>query len=151
MEDNDGLSIWQSARPTFTTPAGKCRKVLDNAIVLQPEGTCTLHVVAWNYRGKIVDFALTQMADEVEDPRNGDDHVARYDCCHSEVHKHQYFRSGHHFQTGAKEQRTVIAKIESQDPSWETIDAEYDRYYDDMTESWAANYRRWDSDGREQQ
>lgn len=71
----------------YTRPVN-AEKVLDNAIVLQPEGTCTLRVVAWNYRGKIVDFALTQMADEVEDPRNGDDHVARYDCCHSEVHKH---------------------------------------------------------------
>ena len=125
-------------------------KVLDTTIVLQPEGTCTLHVVAWSYRGKIVDFAFTQMADEVENPQGGEDHVARYDCCHSEVHKHQYYRNGQHFQTGEKETRTVIAKIESQETSWETIDSEYDHCYNDMTESWDVNYRRWDSDGREQ-
>lgn len=68
--------------------------VLNNHVILQPEGTCTLHVEAWQYRGKFVDFAFTQRADEVEDPQNGEDHVARYDCCHSEVHKHQYYKGG---------------------------------------------------------
>lgn len=116
-------------------------------MVLTPEGTCTLRLRAWTYRGKVVDFAMTQMANEVEDPRSGEDHVARCDCCHSEVHKHQYYRSTRHYRTGETEQRTVIAPIDDQRTSWETVDSAYETCCDDMIDGWTVNYRRWDTDG----
>lgn len=124
-------------------------KIIDNSIILTPQGTCTLHVVAWEYRGKIVNFALTQKADEVSHPQKGEDHVARYDCCHSEVHKHQFYRGGRHFKSGDDQERTCILKIDEQATSWDTVDAGYDVCYDQMTNDWQSNYRRWDTDGRD--
>ncbi|BAU94703.1 hypothetical protein N24_0441 [Corynebacterium suranareeae] len=132
------------------SPPSNAEKVMDGPLVLTPEGTCHLYVTAWSYRGKIVTFALTQTADYVEDPRNGEDHVARYDCCHSEVHKHQYYKSGKHFQNDSKEERTIIAPIDDQATSWDVVDTAYDECFDQMTNDWITNYRRWETDGRYQ-
>lgn len=139
-----------SIRPepfTYERPVG-ADVVMDQPVILTPEGTCTLHVKAWAYRGKTVDFALTQMADEVEDPQSGEDHVARYDCCHSEVHKHQYYRSGRHYKTGETEARTTICPIDKKETSWATVDESYFDCYDQMVDSWQVNYERWASDGQ---
>lgn len=137
------------APPRFEyQPPASAEKVIDNHIILTPEGTCTLYAVAWEYRGKIVDFALTQKADEIRHPQKGEDHVARYDCCHSEVHKHQYYRNGQHFKSGERQERTCIAKIDEQASSWDIVDSGYDVCFDQMTDDWESNYRRWDSDGR---
>lgn len=124
-------------------------KIMDMPMVLTPEGTCEFYAVAWDYRGKIVDFALTQIAIN-EDPQKETIHVARYDCCHSEVHKHQYYKSGKHETTREDQTRTIISPIDDQNTSWDVVDKAFTECYDQILNDWETNYRRWETDGRYQ-
>lgn len=138
------------ARPeefVYRRPQGA--EVYPHELVLFPGETCSLHYTQWVYRGKIVDFAITLYTNEFEDPQGSEAHVARYDCCHSQVHKHQYYRSGSHYKTGEPEQRTVIAPIDDPATAWDIVDSAFDSCLDDLAGNWQVNYGRWDTDGRQ--
>lgn len=105
----------------------------DGRYTLSPTGH-SMHVVQWCYKGKTVDFALVQQVEEVAG--NLQD-VAKYDCCHSEVHKHQYHRDR------GQIQRNVIVRLSDDNHSWEKIDRAFDECYEQMLNYWDENYRRW--------
>lgn len=84
------------------------------------------------YRKLVVDFAIMQMFSGEERPVE----VHRVDCCHSEVHSHQHFRSG------AESRRTVIASISSVN-SWKSVDAQFTPCNDQVMEQYAVNYTMW--------
>lgn len=122
---------WEYKRP------GGAELTLDMPITLGHEAPGqSVYVVQWTYRGKVVDFALTQ---RIERTAGTYEHIARFDCCHSEVHKHQ-FREG-----GRELQRTVVAPINDQSTSWDLVDEKYEECSADMFDRWHENYRRWKS------
>lgn len=96
----------------------------------------SIYVKQWYYKGKTVDFALTH---RIEETPGEYEHVMRYDCCHSEVHKHQYHRKR------GEIDRKVIAPIDHQDTSWAVVDSAYDQCQDDAFDNWHEHYRRWNS------
>lgn len=86
------------------------------------------------YRGKVVDFAFTQCPPGTD---GHEPHVYRIDCCHGEVHSHQYFRNGD------EERRTVIQSITDRRTAWETVDTAFYECNDRIHASWHANFERW--------
>ena len=86
-------------------------------------------------RWSIVDFAFTQ----IHPDREGEEaHVARIDCCHWEIHKHQYYRSGKH---GSY---TPICPF-TQDNAWDTMDSKFTDCHSEMMNGWQDHLERWDS------
>lgn len=124
----------QSPTWKYKPPSG-ADLVLDTRITLGSEAPGqSVYVVQWQYRGKTVNFALTQ---QLEPSAGKYAHIARYDCCHSEVHKHQYHKGS------KQETRTVVAPISDPKTAWETVDAAYETCYDQMFDGWHENYRKW--------
>ncbi|MBB2958882.1 DUF7718 family protein [Pseudoclavibacter helvolus] len=107
---------------------------MDCALTLGDAPGQSVYIVQWGYKGKVVDFALTHRSEETVGKY---DHIARYDCCHSEVHKHQYT------QEGEDQNRTVIAEIRSDGTAWDTVNESYEFCYDDMFDHWQEHLRRW--------
>ncbi|MFF9393243.1 DUF7718 family protein [Streptomyces griseoluteus] len=85
------------------------------------------------YKGKIVHFAIMQ------DIREGDiwHHVARIDCCHGTIHRHQYNRAGDDIYDSR-----VITEIPA-DNGWSVVDAGYQVAQDAMFDEYEENLRRW--------
>ena len=119
---------WEYERPANAT------LVMDAPVYVAEDPSQFVYVKQYTYRGYTVDFALSHVV-ELEE---GNSDVARYDCCHSEVHRHQFHKSGEELR------RKVIAPIRDQRTSWSTVNAVYDECYDDMIEGWEHHYRRWD-------
>lgn len=92
-----------------------------------------LHIRTWRYRGRIVDFAIMQII-EVD---GKDVHVARIDCCHSIIHRHQFDKAG----VDLYDHR-VIVPIPHED-GWDVVDAGYAAATDVMFNEWEENLRRW--------
>lgn len=88
------------------------------------------------YREKIVDFALAQKT--MVEKKWVD--VARIDCCHSKIHRHQFDQTG----VDLYDSREII-RIPSGEAGWEVVDRGYDSAYTLMTEEWEANLERWRS------
>ncbi|WP_146237497.1 DUF7718 family protein [Georgenia satyanarayanai] len=122
-----------------TTPEAQYKPPPESACdvqVLPIELTETdrLHIRMAIYRGKIVDFAIMQLS--VRD--DGEEvHVARIDCCHGTVHRHQYDRRGR----DVYERREIVA-IPATD-GWEVVDAAYAEASETMFNEWEENLRRW--------
>lgn len=95
-----------------------------------------LHIQAWEYRNKIVDFRLMHTAivdgEEV--------HIARIDCCNGSVHRHTFDRSGR-----ALVDHEPIQELWQEDDVWETVDALYPVCWDMIVDQVEDNYRRWKS------
>ena len=85
------------------------------------------------YRGKIVNFAIMQ--DVLE---SGTWHqVARIDCCHGTIHRHQYNRDGIDLYD-----HRVIQEIPAT-RGWAVVDAGYVSAQDAMFNEYEENLRRW--------
>lgn len=89
------------------------------------------------YKGKVVDFAIVQQTLIEGEWRD----VARIDCCHGTVHRHQYGSDGK--QVG---EPRVIRQIPTDD-GWNAVDGTYDEADAVMFNEWRDNLRRW-RDGR---
>lgn len=61
--------------------------------------------------------------------------VAKIDCCHSQVHKHQRHRQGR-----AREIRTTIRWITCQ----EDVEETYDESFNDIIDNYEEHLRRWE-------
>lgn len=111
-----------------------------------PEGACEVEVVPvdlsetdqfvlrlQSHKGRIVDFAVVQRT------RDGGSwfDVARIDCCHGTIHRHQFDRQG----TDVYDQR-VIKEIQGEEP-WKIVDEGYTEAYEMMFNEWEDNLRRW--------
>lgn len=96
--------------------------------------TDRLHIRMVSYRGKIVDFAIMQLT---TDPAGVEYHVARIDCCHGTVHRHQFDRKGNDVYD-----RRVIVAIPATN-GWDVVDAAYADAFDAMFNEWEENLRRW--------
>ena len=93
--------------------------------------------VMWSRR--IVDFAIVQLYRE-EDALN---QVAKIDCCHSKIHRHQYTRDG-----GDLYDHLEIKAIPADGGDrWSIVHAGYYDALGLMQEEWEDNRRRW-QDGR---
>lgn len=79
--------------------------------------------------GRIVDYAL--MLDARQDGEDWSE-VARIDCCHAEVHIHQYYRS----RPGT---RDVIRPIRSQEDVEDSVDSSLDLIFG----NWDRMIRKW--------
>ncbi|WP_433230537.1 DUF7718 family protein [Micromonospora sp. CA-248260] len=85
------------------------------------------------YKGRVVDFALQQMARR----EDGDwVEVARIDCCHSTIHRHQFVADG----TDIYDRR-VIQQIPKD--GWEVVNAAFEPAVEAMMAEWEENVRRW--------
>jgi len=86
------------------------------------------------YRGRIVDFAIQQEAE-----LDGDwAEVARIDCCHSTIHRHQFNQAG----TDTYDRR-VIQNIPKE--GWDVVNAAFQGAVDVMLSEWEENHRRWNN------
>lgn len=85
------------------------------------------------YREYIVDFAVMHRFEGEEWPAE----VHRVDCCHGEVHSHQFFRR-------REQERTSIAVI-PREKAWETVDAHFQPCHDRVLDGWEQNFERWRS------
>lgn len=85
------------------------------------------------YREYIVDFAVMHRYEGEEWPVE----VHRVDCCHGEVHSHQFFRK-------REQERQTIAVI-PRDKAWETVDAHFQPCHDQVLDRWEHNFERWGS------
>lgn len=121
--------------PTFQymRPVG-AELVQDAPITLDATQGQSVHVKQWCYKGWTVDFSLTH---QLEEDAGEYQHVARYDCCHSEVHKHQLYRYSE------AETRHTVKQLDDPKTAWEDVDTVFPEAYDDMIDNWEENYRRW--------
>lgn len=114
-------------------PSGECQEEC-TPIELSPADRITVRL--WFWRGRTVDFAIMLEAfdDDVELWRD----VARVDCCHGEVHRHEFARSG-------AERRVVIAPIPADDEegAWDLLGREYDRAHKDLISGWDSYVQKW--------
>ena len=107
-------------------------------------GGNTLQVRTMERGHKIVDFSLNQFVEpEYEGNLSGENvDVARIDCCHSEVHRHQYYRNGR------PQNRYVIHDLKCEE-SHENAEDVVDRCYTDcylvMTDNWESHLERWEN------
>ncbi|TKA09509.1 DUF7718 family protein [Actinacidiphila oryziradicis] len=91
------------------------------------------------YRDFIVDFAIMQMVRE-----DGSwVHVARIDCCHSTIHRHQFTHAG----DDLYDHLEITAIPPDGGDRWSIVHAGYFSALGTMQEEWAENLRRW-RDGR---
>lgn len=90
------------------------------------------------YRGKTVDFAIMQ---KIRIGQKWID-VARIDCCHSMIHRHQFNRQGVDVYD-----RRVIINIPAEEAGWDIVHAGYDDAYTAMLEEWDQNLERWRNGG----
>lgn len=91
------------------------------------------------YTEKIVDFAIMQLHWEGQCHHQ----VARIDCCHSMIHRHQFTRDGHDLYD-----RLQIKAIPADGGTrWNIVDAGYHEVLALMYDEWEDNLRRW-RDGR---
>lgn len=107
--------------------------VFDGPIALDGHGH-SIYQKQWVYKGKVVDFSLSHRFEEVAGHYT---FVARYDCCHSEVHKHQMYRSG------KEETYKPLKRLDDPNTAWEDVDSAFPVACDDAIDSWEENYRRW--------
>lgn len=103
--------------------------------VIQLEDEHQLHVRMNVYRGNVVDFAIVQLFIGSEFPVE----IARVDCCHGEVHMHQFGRRL------GEVSRTVIERIPEDEP-WKTVDRLFEACNDEWNsaEAWERRYRSWE-------
>lgn len=87
------------------------------------------------YRGKVVDFAIMQEAREGETWH----HVARIDCCHGTIHRHQFIRDG----TDVYDHRVIQEIPGPPGKGWDVVDGTYDVAQDAMFNEYEDNLRRW--------
>ncbi len=86
-------------------------------------------------RGLFVDFAIQQLY-IYED--GGETEVARIDCCHGIIHRHQFVKS-----TGEDiYDRRPIATIPAAD-GWQVVHHGYDEAYEIMLSEFNENEKRW--------
>jgi hypothetical protein len=103
----------------YPPPDAECDPSPEFPIVISP--TERIHGRAAIYRGKVVDFAMTITIKTPGDAARWVD-IARIDCRHGHVHKHQFHKSG---------REETVSKIKdipcgSDAESWDLIDTEYD-------------------------
>jgi hypothetical protein len=112
-------------------PAEACERfVFDFSL---PEAGHVLKVRILTYRGKVVDFAVTQILFDGADWVN----VARIDCCHGYIHRHQFDRDGNDIWDHRK-----IMDIPHEN-GWEVVDRGYEEALDVMQNEWEDNLGRW--------
>ena len=105
---------------------------------LELTDTDELHVRQVWYRDKIVDFAIMQLVWE-----DGERvHVARIDCCHSMIHRHQFNQAGE----DVFNHRQITAIPPDAGNRWSIVHAGYYSALGTMYEEWADNLRRWRDD-----
>jgi hypothetical protein len=101
--------------------------------------TDTLKIRRVMYHEKIVDFAIMQFTLEGDDWHQ----VARIDCCHSMIHRHQFTRDGRDLYDHLE----IKAIPADGGDRWNVVHAGYFDAYAIMFEEWEDNVRRW-RDGR---
>lgn len=89
------------------------------------------------FRGKVADFAIAQ---KVRVGGRWVD-VARIDCCHSTIHRHQFDQAG----VDVYDHRVII-EIPAVE-GWYVVDAGYDNAYSVMLSEWDQNLERWRNGG----
>lgn len=116
--------------PYVPPPAAACSEDVFPVMITEAD---RFHVRLRSYRGKIVDFAITQLTtvDGV-----GEVTVARIDCCHGSVHRHQFNREGDDIYD-----HRVIRAIPLK--GWDVVDEAYTEAYETMFNEWDENLRRW--------
>ncbi|WP_313675077.1 hypothetical protein [Mycolicibacterium sp.] len=115
--------------------------VVDTPIYLSADGD-VLHLREWQYRGKVVDFALNHYVTTSHPENDGDAplDVARIDTCHSEVHRHQFYKSGRSQNRDVIQPLYGVASLEEA----EALIADcYDKCYFDLAANWGENLNRW--------
>ncbi|UTT64923.1 hypothetical protein NMQ01_09260 [Janibacter sp. CX7] len=123
------MADMSTPEPAWEYSPPKGGEVIEYQVVLAPEHQ--LHVRQTIYRKMVVDFAIMQFF--VQEWRA---EVHRTDCCHGEVHAHQFF------QGVDSEERSVICVIDRVD-AWKTVDRNFVECNDRAVESFATYYDRW--------
>lgn len=105
---------------------------------LDPYNELRARFVLWQER-LIVDFAINQVT-LIED---GWSDVARIDCFHGVIHRHQFQRG-----STATIARVEFVKIPTDESGWAFVDSWYDQALKMMEDEWEQTLRRWNRDGR---
>ena len=94
----------------------------------------SLTVRQLHYRKMVVDFAIMQHYHLYDEHPPEDVH--RTDCCHGEVHHHQFFRNG------TTEDRRVVLRIPVEN-GWETVDRLFVECNDLAVNEYMDRLARW--------
>ncbi|CAN3980453.1 hypothetical protein [Kitasatospora purpeofusca] len=112
-----------------------CPPAVEMNFPLELTETDHLHVRQVLYRDRVVDFAIMQLTWE-----DGTRHeVARIDCCHSVIHRHQFAKDGRDLD-GHLEIKVIPPDGGDR---WNIVHAGYFEALSVMQEEWADNLRRW--------
>ncbi|ORL83885.1 hypothetical protein [Prescottella equi] len=133
------MTIFPEAKPY--TRREDADLTMDNPIHLSTDGD-VLHHKEWTYKGRLVDFALNHYVtkDHPDNRKSCTDDVARIDTCHSEVHRHQFYRSG------KPQNREVIKDLHgfaSLEEAEKAVGLCFEECYFSMADDWQAHLDRW--------
>lgn len=109
-----------------------------------PLGDGTSLAIRTMERGKLtVDFSLNQIVDEdfVANHDRVPADVARIDCCHSEVHRHQFYW---HKKTQNREVIRDLRGERNQKSAEQAVNNCYDQSYSIMMQNWELYLERWE-------
>ncbi|MEJ4100414.1 hypothetical protein V5S96_08610 [Corynebacterium mastitidis] len=137
------LADMSTPPPTFTYTPREADQTVATPIDLA-DG-CELTMRESYRKGLIIDFSLNEHINS-HHPRYPYVHnhdVARIDCCHSEVHRHQFYANGD------EDPKYYVIRSLTDCPDQQTaekvIDECYDHCYSMIMSNWEAHLERWDS------
>ncbi len=120
-------------KETYAPP----KKAVEQVYTIPLIGGEQLTVRVQDYRGKTVDFAITQAT-----PANRRwSNVARIDCCWGTVHHHLFDKFGN-----VLKDHDLICEIPVGPAGWDVVNEQYPKAYDRMHNEWEDNLRRWHGD-----
>lgn len=119
---------------TYRPPKGATERTYEIPLPADGERLTIRHQ---EYRGKTVDFAITQ---ETPAKRRWSN-VARIDCCGGTIHEHLFDKAGNKLKD-----HLLICEIPLGEAGWEVVNAKYPEAYEMMEKNWEDNLRRWNGD-----
>lgn len=113
-----------------------CPPAVESNFPIEITETDKLHIRQQVYKDFITFFAIMQLVREGGEWK----HVARIDCCHSMIHRHQFVRS-----TGLDiyDHALIVAIPADGGDRWSVVNSGYHDALAVMWDEWEANVQRW--------
>lgn len=138
------VDMGEIPKPFEYTVSPYAREIFDYEISLG-DGI-NLRQWAVGYDNLIVDFAFVQFVDALYESNDTDKNVdvARIDCCHSEVHRHQFYRSNR------KQNRYILHPLQGETnhkDAERVVNNCYDECSQTFIDNWETYLERWEDEG----
>lgn len=121
-----------SGQPALYEPPSAEECDSEEVIPIEIDPTSQLVVRLRSLQGKIVDFSISQLVNDAGEWHD----VARIDCHHGSIHRHQFTRGGN-------QTRQVIRHIPPGQEGHDVVNDGYTPAYELMFNEWEESLRRW--------